>query len=46
MRWPETLITSSTRPGDPVIAVGIAPAAVAGEVIALVLLEIGLLNRW
>jgi hypothetical protein len=30
--------------GDPVIAIGIAPAAVAGEVLALVGREIGLLE--
>ena len=33
MRWPETLITSSAA-GDPVITVGVAAAAITGEITA------------
>jgi len=36
MRWPETLMHVVDAAGDPVVAVLVAPAAVAGEVVARV----------
>src|SRR4030081_1451939 len=37
----ETLVCATGPPGDPVIAVSIAPAAVAGEILAGISLEVG-----